>query len=99
MPNGPRMNITHTAPSGASEQLRTDADLQIQPGPDRIDRQQHANIRGKIGPNVSAFPMTGGMEYVGHVPIVHVAQGVTQQPGGGVDDRAAIPAVFAGNPL
>lgn len=86
-------------PSGHSEQLTTDHQLQTQGGvPDRIDRLQTVS-RGKVGPNVNTFPMTGGMEYVGQVPLVTIVRGPTMHPGNAIDDMASVPAVFAGNPV
>lgn len=99
MPNGKRWIRTGGAVAGRSALLTTDEQLQLGPRPDRIDRPQSANNTGKIGPNVNGFPMTYGMEYVGAVPLVHVAQGVAIPPTTAIDDRAAVPAVYAGNPL
>lgn len=85
--------------SGHSEQLRTDAQLQTGPAPDRIDRPMDLRL-GYIGPNyVNAFPMTGGLLYVGHVPTVQIRRGPTLTPGNAIDDTAPIGAIFAGNPV
>lgn len=84
--------------SGHSEQLRTDVDLQLGPPPDKIERLVTVS-RGKVGPNVNTFPMTGGMQFVGHVPLVQIRRGPTLNPGNAIDDRASIPAIYAGNPV
>lgn len=89
--------IPRAAESDHHEQLRTDAELGFGPPPDRIDRPGDMRF-GYIGPRVNAFPMTAGMEYVGHVPLVQIRRGPTMHPGNAVDDMASIPAIFAGNP-
>jgi len=100
MPNGGSLVIRRSAVGGRSAVITTDHELQTGPGVDGIDHMQNANNHGKIGNNVSGFPTTGGMNFIGHVPIVHVAQGVGNNiPGNGIDDNAVIPAIFAGNPL
>lgn len=90
--------VTGGQESGHSEQLTTDHELETGGAPFMIDRIQSLQ-RGKIGPNVNSFPMTAGMQYVGHVPLVQLRRGPTLTPGNAVDDRAIVPAVFAGNPI
>lgn len=93
-----RFIIPRGADSGHSEQLRTDTDLELGPAPNRIDRPISLS-RGLTGPRVNSFPMTAGMEYIGHVPLVQLRRGPSMHPGNAIDDRAAIPAVYAGNPV
>lgn len=95
---GFRFVIPRGADSPHTEQLRPPNVLDVGPGPNRIDRPGLMS-KGKIGPNVNAFPMTLGMEYVGHVPLVQIRKGPSLIPGNTVDDRATIPAIFAGNPV
>lgn len=84
--------------AGRSFLFRTDAELESGPAPERIDRPSLLSF-GKTGPRVNSFPMTGGMQYVGHVPLVQIRRGPSMHPGNAIDDRAPIPAVYAGNPV
>ena len=100
MPNGNNLTIRESATGGRSAVITTDNQLQEGPGVNGIDRIARANNRGKIGNNLSGFPTTGGMNYIGHVPLVHRAQGVNVNvPGNGMDDTTYIPGIMAGNPL
>ena len=83
--------------AGHSEQIRTDAELYFGPPPDKVDRPGDMRL-GIIGRGVNAFPPTWGMEYVGHVPQVHLMKSPTLQPGNTFDDKSTVPAIFAGNP-
>jgi hypothetical protein len=100
MPNGRDLIIT--APSGGDRSgvvipTGWEQDVSI---PNPIDRPNRANDRGIIGPRrMDSFPTTGGLMFVGHVPLVHVAQGVVPSPANTVDDTAEIPAIFVGNPV
>lgn len=96
----PRLfRIFRGADNGRSALTDTDRELQLGPVPERVDRQVMVGNRGKIGPNVSGFPPTGGLEFLGHVPTVHVVDGVVPSPTTAIDDTVGVPAIFAGNPL
>lgn len=100
MPNG--RNLTIREPSGGDRSgvvipTGWEQDRSI---PNPIDRPNVANNRGMIGPRFAdGYPTTGGLEFVGHVPLVHVAQGVTPRPSNIIDDFSEIPAIFVGNPV
>lgn len=99
MPNG--RNLTIRVPSGGTRSgvvipTGWEQDRSI---PDPVDRPLSANNRGMIGPRrMDGYPTTGGLQFVGHVPIVHVAQGVAVRQGNYIDDLSEVPAVFVGNP-
>lgn len=85
--------------SGHREQIRTDNRLQLGPPPDKIDRPGDLQ-RGIIGPaGVNAWPPTGGLQYIGHVPLVHVMRGPVLKSTGLIDEKVSIPAVFAGESI
>jgi len=67
------------------------------PAPDKIDRPGDLRM-GIVGRGVNSFPPTGGLLYVGHVPLVHLMRSPTLQPGNTFDDRSNIPGIFAGDP-
>ncbi len=96
MPNGIRRTIFRGADGGIP--TNQDAKLQDVGSVERIDRINVSNNTGKVGPNVSSFPPTGGMQFLGHIPMVHRAQGIVPIPGNSTDDRAFIPAILSGNP-
>lgn len=100
MPNGRDLSIRESSGgdrSGVVIPTGWEQDVSI---PNPIDRLNTANNRGMIGPRMmDGYPTTGGLEFVGHVPIVHIAQGVTPAPGNSVDDFSEIPAIFVGNPV
>lgn len=98
MPNGRDMMITAGA-IGPRNGVIIPTDWEQNRGvPAQIDRPLSANNRGLVGPNVDSFPMTSGMDFVGHVPLVHVAQGIAPRQGITIDDFSQIAAVFVGNP-
>lgn len=91
--------IPKGADNGRPEAEPTAQQLQQGPTPNRVDRQLMVGNRGKTGPNTNAFPNTGGLQYLGHVPTEHVQDAVLSAPIPTIDDRAGIPAIFAGNPV
>lgn len=93
-----RFLIPRGREAGRSYLFRTDTELQAGPAPERIDRPMLLSL-GYTGHRVNSFPMTGGLQYIGHVPLAQVRRGPTMQPGNAVDNSAAIPAVYAGNPV
>lgn len=100
MPNGRDLRIA-TGESGSRNgiQIPTGWEQDI-PLPNPIDRPNRANDRGIIGPHrMDSFPTTGGLEFVGHVPIVHIAQGVVPRQSNIIDDYSEVPAIFVGNPV
>ena len=99
MPNGRDLTIRHGevgTRNGVIIPTSWEQDLGV---PEKIDRPNRANNEGWIGPQrMSGYPTTGGLEFVGHVPLVHIAQGVTPRPGNIVDDFSEVPAIYVGNP-
>lgn len=98
MPNGGRLDILRGHSAGRSSQIKTDPDLQLGPGPERIDRILNANNRGVTGDGTSTFPGTAGLVRIGHVPLARPS-GKARIAVRTIADDAQIPAVFAGNPL
>lgn len=82
---------------GNRRQTMTDHFLNEGPLPDKIDRPFDMRF-GPVGKGVNTFPTTGGMQYIGHVPLVHVMRTPTANPSVQADDRAHVGAIYAGNP-
>jgi hypothetical protein len=91
--------IPNGTDNGRSEAEPTGYQLELGPPPERIDRQMLIGNSGLSGPNTNTWPATGGLEFLGHVPTEYVQDAVIAPPTPSIDDRAGIPAVFAGNPL
>lgn len=100
-PNRSRGVISPTP--GHKEQLRSDNDLHIGPGPGRIDRQMPERVFGVTGMTTghqgteAGFYSMADKDYLPHVPIARQALGV-KGPQKLADDNAVIPAIYAGNP-
>lgn len=100
-PNPSESSISPDA--GHSEQLRTDAAMQMGEGPGRIWRGMPWRVFGvaeaATGHNGSEESL-GGMadtDYLAHIPIARRALGV-KGPQKLSDDNLPIPAIYAGNP-
>lgn len=91
--------IPRNKESGHPDQLRTDVNLQLGPPPDKVDRTAQALFGPAGARGINTFPTTGGLMGIGRVPIVHLVRSPSMVPGNAVDDRATVPAVYAGNPL
>jgi len=91
----------HTAISGNKDgnrrQTMTDHFLREGPLPRRITRPFDMRF-GKVGNTVNTFPPTAGLQYVGHVPTVHLERVPMRIPTANVDDRSHVPALYAGDP-
>jgi hypothetical protein len=98
MPNGGRLDILHGHSAGRSAVIRTDRDLQLGPGPERVDRILFANNRGITGDGTSSFPGTMDTIRIGHVPLARPS-GKARIAVRTIADDASIPAIFAGNPV
>jgi hypothetical protein len=98
MPNGGRLDILRGHAAGRTQILTTDRDLQLGPGPERIDRILFANNRGLTGDGTNSFPGTWDQVRIGHVPLARPS-GKAQIAVRTIADGAQIPAVYAGNPL
>jgi len=92
-----------SAPAGRSEQIRTDASIQLGAAPGRILRLMPARIYGVVGPSngqrgsEDGYYAIADKDYLRHHDISHIAQGV-RGPQKLSDDNAVIPAIYAGNP-
>lgn len=90
-------------PSGHTEQLRTDFDLQSGPPPGRIARLMPMRIYGVANGMISGqrgdegYPWNGDEGFMAHLPIARQAQ-ITKGPQKLADDNVPIPSVYAGNP-
>ncbi len=82
---------------GNRRQETTDHLLGSGPLPTRIIRPTDMRF-GKVGPNVNTFPVTAGMQFIGHVPLVHLERTPMLIPSANVDNRAHVPALYAGDP-
>ncbi len=93
----------YSAAAGRSEQLRTDASVQLGGAPGRIPRDLPARIWGVVGPSTGLRGTEDGYyaiadkDYLPHVPVPRQALGVKGSPVT-TDDNAVIPTVYAGNP-
>lgn len=92
------------APSiGHTEQIRTDRDLQLGPGPGRIDRWMPLRVFGVANGMTTGvrggegFPWNADMSHIDHLPVARQALG-TKGPQKLADDNVPVPAVYAGNP-
>lgn len=88
---------------GHTEQLRTDASLQVGPGPGRIERYMPMRIYGIANGMTTGvrggegFPWNADLDHIDHVDIARQAL-PTKGPQKLADDNVPIPAVYAGNP-
>lgn len=98
MPNGSDMRILAGSIGTRNGVIIPTGWQQDRGVPEQIDRPLSANNRGIIGDGVNSFPTTGGLRFVGHVPLIHVAQGIAPRQGITIDDFSQIPAIFVGNP-
>lgn len=89
--------------AGRSEQMRTDATVQMGEMPNRIERQMPMRIYGVVGITTgqrgseAGYDSTAGKDYLAHIPVPRRALGV-KGPQKLSDDNAVIPAIYAGNP-
>jgi len=83
---------------GNRRQNTTDHYLNEGPLPDKIERPFDMRF-GPAGPRgIATHPATGGLQYIGHVPLVHVMRTPMANPTIASDDRAHVGAIYAGNP-
>lgn len=89
---------------GHNNQLRTDVELQVGPGPGRILRHMYERVYGTNGSanfgtpvGIPDMPWETSWLYIPHVKVPRKALG-TKGPQKLSDDNLAIPAIFAGNP-
>jgi hypothetical protein len=98
MPNGGRLDILRGHSAGRQQVKTTDRDLQLGPGPERVDRILNANNQGITGDGTSSFPGTWDQIRIGHVPLARPS-GKSRIAVRLVADGAIIPAIYAGNPV
>jgi hypothetical protein len=101
-PNPSRESLSPSI--GHNEQMRTDAGIQMGPGPGRILRYMPLRVFGVVsagngqrGTEASFGGNIADRDYLQHIPIARQALG-TKGPQKLSDDNAVIPAVYAGNP-
>lgn len=82
--------------AGRSAVLTTDRALHTGPAPLRVTRTMFDG-RGKVTDKSTSFPYDGNFAYIPHLPIIRDAG--TARSLRTFDDGAAIPAIYAGNPL
>lgn len=93
------IDIQRHARSGHTEQIRTDADLQLGPDPGRITRINDMRAGGLIGPDaMNSIPVDGNWGYMKHQQVGKLLTGshATLRT---IADDAQVPGIFAGNPL